>query len=141
VTHGTVGTVSHDADRWKSYINGLAAYTGYWQSKAMADWPVTHGRTYSLDDPLTVACDFKSNLGSCDLADLVINARNELVVSASSTGLPMHLFPDDLRRQQDAWTMMTDFIDQYMLVVQPLDEPVTAAEEALGITPADSTGQ
>lgn len=135
VTHGTIGTSPHDATRWKSYLAGLASYMTYWQGENIADWPVTHGRRYQLGDPLTVSCSFKDNLASCDLIDIVSNARDELVVSASSTGMPMHLLPDDLRRQQDAWSMMTGFIDQYMLVVQPLDEPVTSAQEALGLDP------
>lgn len=137
VSHGAAGTVSHDADRWKSYINGLQSYTTYWQSKAIIDWPVTHGRTYALDNPVSVSCEFKSNQAVCDLAALIVSAREELVVSASAKDLPMHMLPADLTRQQSYWTAMIDFIDQFMLVVQPLDEPVTSAEEALGLTPGE----
>jgi len=133
VSQGAAGTVSHDADRWKSYITGLVSYTAYWQSKAMIDWPVTHGRTYELDGPIDVGCDFKSNQAVCDLSALVISARDEIVVSASAKDIPMHMLPADLTRQQAYWGAMVDFIDQFMLVVQPLDEPITSAQEALGL--------
>ena len=72
---------------------------------------------------------------ACDLGTLIINARDELTVSASAKDLPMHLLPADLARQQSYWSTMRDFITTFMQVIQPLDEPVTAAEEALGLEP------
>lgn len=135
ITSGAPATLSHDADRWLSYISALRAYTTYWQGKLFLDWPVTHGKNYELGSPLEPTCTFKSNQAACDLATLVINARDELVVSATAKDLPMHFLPQDLARQQSYWTSMEDFINEFMLVVQPLDEPVTAAEEALGLEP------
>lgn len=141
VSQGAAGTLSHDADRWKSYIAALKSYTDYWQSVAMIDWPVTHGKDYQLDDPISVTCEFKSNQSVCDLGSLIVNARDELVVSASAKDIPMHMLPADLARQQSYWSTITQYIDQFMLVVQPLDEPVTAAKEALGMDPGDAGQQ
>jgi len=135
ITKGAPGTLSHDADRWLSYISGLEAYTDYWQAKNFIDWPVTHGKNYELANPLEPDCEFKSNQGACDLATLIVNARDEMVVSASAHDIPMHLLPADLLRQQSYWATMRDFIVTFMQVVQPLDEPVTAAEESLGTEP------
>lgn len=141
ITKGAPGTLSHDSDRWLSYIAALEAYAVYWQSKNTLDWPVTHGKNYELDNPIDTECEFKSNQAACDLATLIANARDELVISASAHDMPMHLLPADLARQQSYWNAMRDFITTFMLVVQPLDGPVTSAEESLGLTPGGTVSQ
>ena len=134
LTRETVGTLPQDAERWKSYIDSMRSYISFWQTQLFLDLPVTHGRAWELTEPLPVRCEFKDNVAVCDLQALVVDARDELALSASST-LPMHLLPADLQRQTEYWNAMEGFIDQFMLIVQPLDEPATAAEELLGLEP------
>lgn len=134
VTKDNMGTLPQDAARWLSYIDGMRKYTDYWQSQAYLDLPVTHGRSWELGDPLNPACDFKDNIAACDLMAMVADSRDELALSGSGD-LPMHLSFADLMRQQQYWSAMEGFITQFMQVVQPLDEPVTNAEERLGLKP------
>lgn len=133
ISKKNAGTLSHDAERWRTYINSLRGYWVYWQSQSFSDYPVTHGRDWDLTEPLDVRCEFKDNIAACELMALVINARDELALSASA-GLPMHAYPADYQRQQSYWVSMEGYID-FMLANSPLDEPVTSAEENLGLKP------
>lgn len=133
LTKSNAGMLTHDATRWLAYINHLRAYTVYWQGHAFLDLPVTHGRNWDISDALNPPCNFKDNTSACELMALVIGARDELVLSASGE-LPMHLYPADLSRQQGLWDAMEGYI-AFMLANSPLDQPVTAAEESLGLTP------
>lgn len=133
VTKQNAGTLTHDAARWQSYIDAMRLYVAYWQSQQFLDLPVTHGRNWDISDPLNPPCEFKDNTATCELMALVVSARDELVLS-SSAGLPVHLYPSDLARQQSYWAAMEGYI-QFMLANSPLDEPVTAAEENLGLKP------
>ena len=126
----TVATSTADAVRWKSYIAGFRAYSDYYQSLTVVDWPVTKGRSYELAEPQYPVYAYKENTAVHDLMDMVVNARDELAVSASND-LPMMLLPADMIRQQSYWVMMEGLIDKYLLVIQPLDQPVTAAIENL----------
>ena len=137
VTRGNAGLLSHDAARWLSYINGMRAYVGYWASQSFIDFPVTHGRDWNLTGPLNPACDFKSNLAACEMMALAVGARDELALSASAN-LPIHLYPADAQRQEDYWKAMEGYIG-YMAANSPLDQPVTAAEERLGLKPGFDT--
>ena len=126
----TIATSTSDAERWKSYINGFRSYSDYYQSLSVVDWPVTKGRTYELAAPQYPVYVYKENTAVHDLIDMVVNARDELAVCASND-LPMMLLPADIARQQSYWSMMDGLIDKYLLVVQPLDQPVTSAIENL----------
>ena len=133
ISKGNAGTLSHDADRWNSYLASLRNYWTYWQSQSFTDYPVTHGRDWEVSGPLPLTCDFKDNISTCELMALVINARDELVLSASAE-LPMHAYPSDMSRQETYWSSMEGYIS-FMQMNNPLDEPVTAAEENLGLQP------
>lgn len=133
VTKQNAGTLSHDAARWQAYISGMRSYVAYWQTQQFLDLPVTHGRDWDVSDPLNPPCTFKDNTSTCELMALVVSARDELVLSASA-GIPVHLYPADLTRQEQYWTAMEGYIT-YMQQNSPLDEPVTAAEENLGLKP------
>ena len=138
ISKKNAGTLTHDATRWKSYIASLRSYWTYWQSQSFADYPVTHGRNWNLTAPLELTCDFKDNISSCEMMALIINARDELALSASAE-LPMHSYPADMTRQESFWASMEGYID-FMLSNNPLDEPVTAAEENLGLKPGFDKG-
>lgn len=127
------GLLSHDAVRWESYINAIRSEFDYWQSTAFIDFPVTHGRDWELVGPLDLTCDFKDAPSVCQLMALVVNARDELALSTSAE-LPMHLYPADRARQDQYWNAMLGYIT-YLQTSGPLDEPVTAAEERLGLVP------
>lgn len=133
VTKQNAGTLSHDAVRWQGYIAGMRSYVAYWQTQQFLDLPVTHGRDWDVSDPLNPPCTFKDNTATCELMALVVSARDELVLS-SSAGIPVHLYPADLARQEQYWQAMEGYIT-YMQQNSPLDEPVTAAEENLGLKP------
>lgn len=133
VTKGNAGTLSHDATRWRAYLNGFRAYTAYWQTQAFLDMPVSHGRNWDIADPLNPPCEFKDNTAACELMALVVTARDELILSASAE-LPMHLYGQDLTRQQSYWDAMEGYIG-FMETNTPMDEPITAAEENLGLKP------
>ena len=126
----TIATSTADATRWKTYILGFRSYSDYYQGLTVVDWPVTKGRTYTLAEPQYPTYEYKENTGVHDLMDMVINARDELAVCASND-IPMMLLPADIARQQSYWVMMEGLIDKYLLVIQPLDQPVTAAAENL----------
>jgi len=134
LSKSTIGTLEADAGRWLSYVSSARSYSEYFQSIAMLDLPVTKGRLYELKNPIYPDLKFKENVAVQDLIDIVVGARDELVVSASA-GIPMHLFPADLERQQSYWDAMQGLIEKYLLVVQPLDQPVTSAMENLGLDP------
>ena len=140
ISKSNAGTLTHDSTRWKSYLSSLRSYWAYWQSQSFSDYPVTHGRDWDVGDPLPLTCDFKDNISTCELMALVINARDELVLSASAE-LPMHAYPADMGRQEMYWKQMEGYVD-FMMANNPLDEPVTAAEENLGLQPGfDKTSQ
>ena len=132
LSKSTIGTAKADADRWLSYVEGVRSYLNYYQSVSPIDWPVTKGRTYGLKDPVYPEYKFKENTGVQDLIDLVVNARDELAISASS-GLPMGLYPADIDRQFTYLDAMEGFINKFLLVIQPLDQPITSAQEILDV--------
>lgn len=127
------GLLSHDATRWNSYIANMRKYVSYWEGQAFLDLPVTHGRDWPITGPLNPPCDFKDNTSVCELQALLIGARDELVLSASAE-LPMHLYPQDQTRQATYWTAAEGYI-AFLIEQGSIDEPVTAAEENLGLTP------
>ena len=135
LTKSTAGALSHDATRWRTYISEISNYVVYWQSQAYLDYPVTFGKDWTVGDPLSPDCDFKSNLSACELMALVANARDELVTSASAN-IPLHLYPADLTRQESYWSAMLGYID-FIESMGTIDEPVTAAEANLGMKPGD----
>ena len=140
LSKNNAGMLTHDATRWQAYIDNWRAYTAYMQSQSFLDMPVTHGRNWDISDPLNPPCEFKDNVNACEYMSLLVTARDELILSASAE-LPMHLYPADLTRQQALWTAMEGFL-VFMMNNSPLDEPVTAAEENLGLKPGfDHTGQ
>lgn len=133
LTKSNAGLLTHDATRWQTYLLHFRNYTSYWQGHSFLDLPVTHGRDWDITDPLNPPCDFKDNTSACELMALIVGARDELVLSASSE-LPMHLYPADLLRQQTYWDAAEGYIN-FMTTNSPLDQPVTAAEENLGLVP------
>ena len=133
LSKGTIGTGRADAGRWLSYIASIQSYLDYYQSLSPIDWPVTKGRDYELKDPLYPDYEFKENTGVQDLIDMVVNARDELVTSASSE-LPMILYPADIERQNKYLESMRAFINGFLLAVQPLDQPITSAQEQLDLS-------
>lgn len=141
VTRGSIATLSNDATRWLSYIADFKSYTTYIQGIAFLDWAVTHGRNYTLDNPLTTECTWTDNTPICDLLDMVKNARDEIALSTSSKKMPMHFALADMARWFGFWDGMESYIKDYLLVSQPLDKPVLAAEEALGLVPGFSEAE
>ena len=140
VTKDNMGTLPQDAARWVSYIDQMRNYTAYWQSVMYIDQPVTHGKAWELGDPLSPECTFKDNLSACDLMAMVGSSRDELALSGSGD-LPMHLSPGDLTRQQQYWDTMAGFINDFMMSPggHGTDEPITNAEERLGLNPGFDT--
>lgn len=137
LTKSNAGMLTHDATRWQTYIDHFRNYVAYWQGHAFLDLPVTHGRDWDITNPLNPPCDFKDNTSACELMALVIGARDELILSASAE-LPMHLYPADLARQHMYWAAAEGYIG-FMTANSPLDQPVTAAEENLGLVPGFDT--
>lgn len=117
------GTMSFDVARAKSYISGLRKYLSYITGQPILDLPET-GPT-EIDLPAKIAVPPMENDSSYDLCALLKLAVDELSDSQSSR-IPTNLLPFDKLRTLAILDRADNFIETFIKVVDPLDNPETS---------------
>lgn len=119
---GNVSHVSiHDANRLRSYLKSMAAYIDFFQMQPQLDVPEYHGgRVIELGDGPTI--QKVENESVNDLIELWTLLETELV-NCQSSRLAVRLIDPDLLRVNAILEKMSNFLEQYMINILPLDLP------------------
>lgn len=120
---GVSGTIPFDVERAKSYVSGLRKYVAYFTAQPLLDLPKT-GPT-EIDLPVKAVIPRMENDSSYDLCTLISLAVDEISDSESSR-LPTNLLSFDKIRVTALLDRMDNFIDNFIIVVNPLDTPETS---------------
>ena len=117
---GVSKTLSFDVVRAKSYINAVRKYTAWVVAMPELDLPETGPQEIAL--PENPPLPSMENESSFDLCMLLALARDELANSQSSR-LSSNLIGFDVNRLLAILQKADNFIDGYITVVDPLDQP------------------
>ena len=117
------GTMSFDVARAKSYITGLRKYMTYITSQPILDLPETGPS--EIDLPPKIVVPRMENDSSYDLCALLKLTVDELSDSQSSR-IPTNLLPFDKLRIVAILDRADNFIENFIKVVDPLDNPETS---------------
>jgi len=110
-----------DGDRLRSYLEGLRAYLLWVQGQPNLDLPESHGgRVIDLGEP--------ENLPKVENEAVVDIMRHwdileEELVNSQSSRLASRLLEPDLIRANALLERMANFLDDYIMRIQPLDLP------------------
>lgn len=128
-----------DAERLRSYLNGLIAYKAWVQTQPVLDLPETSPREIDLGEPAPLSAPENEAIG--DVMQLWDILEHELINSQSSR-MPARLISHDERRVDMLLEKMSRFLEDYIMQVQPLDLPESSPLRGdvgagrLGINPA-----
>ena len=117
------GTMSFDVARAESYLAGLRKYVTYITSMPILDLPETGPS--EIDLPPKVVVPRMENDSSYDLCALFKLMVDEISDSQSSR-IPTNLLPFDKTRVLAIMDRADNFIDNFIKVVDPLDNPETS---------------
>lgn len=109
-----------DADRLRSYLNGLRAYKQWMQAQPILDLPESSPREIDLGE--AEALPAPDNEAVADLMEHFRLIEVELVNSQSSRN-PSRLISHDENRFDALVNKMERFLDDYIMQIQPLDLP------------------
>ena len=120
---GISGTMSFDVARVKTYTTAMRKYINYITAQPVLDLPET-GPT-EIDLPAKVEVPRMENDSSYDLCALFKLAVDEISDSQSSR-IPTNLLPFDKLRILAIIDRADNFIDTFIVIVDPLDVPETS---------------
>ena len=120
---GISGTMSFDVARAKTYTAAMRKYINYITAQPVLDLPET-GPT-EIDLPPKVVVPRMENDSSYDLCALFKLAVDEISDSQSSR-IPTNLLPFDKLRILAILDRADNFIDTFIVIVDPLDVPETS---------------
>lgn len=124
-----------DVARAKSYVQALRGYHSWVTAQPELDLPETSSRPINL--PVSPIIPGIENESLYDLAVLLELARDELASSQSSR-LSSNLITFDSSRFVGIMDKVDAFIDNYILVIDPLDLPETSPQYPMA--PGGNTG-
>ncbi len=125
---GVSKTSTFDVGRAKSYITALRGYLSWVTGQPELDLPETGPRAVAL--PVNPTIPAMENESLYDLAILFELARDELSHSQSSR-LSSNLINFDAARLTAILDKADAFIDNYVLVIDPLDLPETSPQTSM----------
>ena len=117
------GTMTFDIVRAESYLAGLRKYVNYITGQPILDLPETGPS--EIDLPPKVVVPRMENDSSYDLCALFKLMVDELSDSQSSR-IPTNLLPFDKLRIVAIMDRADNFIDAFIKIVDPLDNPETS---------------
>jgi hypothetical protein len=120
---GVSQTISFDVQRARTYIAATRAYVAWVISQPTLDLPET-GPT-AVDLPVSPVIPLFENESLFDLATLFSLARDEIANSQSSR-LSSNLIPFDTLRISAILDKADAFLNNYVTVIDPLDQPETS---------------
>jgi len=113
-------SISFDVIRWRTYIQGMITYIDYITSQPQLDLPETHPLPVAL--PVKPVIPMMENESAYDMAQLFDTMREEIANSQSSR-MPSGLISHDEVRIRSYLARATNFINDYITVIDPLDLP------------------
>jgi hypothetical protein len=125
---GLTKTVGFDVIRAKSYIKSLRSYHDHAVGDPSLDLPETGPTSIAL--PSNPVIPPMENDSIFDLVTLLELARDELVNSQSSR-MSTNLIGYDSVRFLAILDKADNFIDKYVLVVDPIDQPETSPSQPM----------
>jgi hypothetical protein len=125
---GVSQTISFDVVRAKTYIQAVRSYVLWVCSVPMLDLPET-GPT-AVDLPAPPVIPMFENESLFDLATLFSLARDEIANSQSSR-LSSNLIPFDRTRLEAILDKADGFLNSYVTVIDPIDQPETSPMTAV----------
>jgi hypothetical protein len=125
-------SISFDVVRWRTYIAGLSTYIDYITSQPQLDLPETHPLPVVLPTKPTIPV--MENESAYDMAVLFDTMREEIANSQSSR-MPSGLIKHDEVRIRSYLARATNFINDYITVIDPLDLP-----DSSPMAPAPTSG-
>ncbi len=125
-------SISFDVIRWRTYIQGLQTFIDYITSQPQMDLPETHPLPVVL--PAKPVIPMMENESAYDMAQLFDTMREEIANSQSSR-MPSGLISHDEVRIRSYLARATNFINDYITVIDPLDLP-----DSSPMSPAPTTG-
>jgi hypothetical protein len=125
-------SISFDVIRWRTYIQGLTTYVDYITSQPQLDLPETHPLPVPL--PAKPVIPMMENESAYDMAQLFDTMREEIANSQSSR-MPSGLISHDELRIRSYLQRATNFINEYITVIDPLDLP-----DSSPMAPAPTSG-
>jgi len=125
-------SISFDVIRWRTYIQGLVTLLDYITSQPQLDLPETHPLPVAL--PVKPVIPMMENESAYDMAQLFDTMREEIANSQSSR-MPSGLISHDEVRIRSYLARATNFINDYITVIDPLDLP-----DSSPMAPAPTSG-